>query len=96
MGNAHHVGEGGGSVFPVALAEPFNDAEEAGSKFPGVGGDARDELGEAGQLVKGMELESPLEQWGVFTGGVGGMATGTVCERAVGGGGVGRSSACSV
>lgn len=68
MGNAHHVGEGGGSVFPVALAEPFNDAEEAGSKFPGVGGDARDELGEAGQLVKGMELESPLEQWGVFLG----------------------------
>ena len=66
MGNAHHVGEGGGSVFPVALAEPFDDAKEAGPRFSGVGDDTGGELGEAGQLVQTVELTSPVEQWGIF------------------------------
>ena len=65
MRDAHHVGVGGGGVFRIALAEPLNNAEEAGAKLPSVGRDTGDELGETGYLVQGEELEAPLEKWGV-------------------------------
>ena len=46
--DSHHVGVGGGGVFRIALAEPLNNAEEAGAKLPSVGRNTGDELGETG------------------------------------------------